>query len=399
MRGSVRGRGVYGLQRRLGVTGGPLEGVVARLAALVEEGPVAGLDGEQLARGAQGGGAAQAGGERPQQAQLQPPRPPGEVGDGRRVPGAQVLALAPGRGGERARDGLVLGERLRDREQAHPRPLRAGQHLAQPDRPLRPPVAEQLGVDREDEQAAAAVGPARTRAGAPPPPRGTPPPGGAPRPPPPPGRRHRRRSSRSAPRAATCRRTGRGRGRTDSRRATRATGSPPSRSAAPPGPPRSRPAPAPPAAPPGRSGRRRTSAPPAPPAATPARGHRRTRAARSRRPSRTAAGASGSRRRAAAAAPPGWPAAAAPRGSRPRPPAPPSPPRPPPETPAADRRRPVQQLQRPPVARQLRLAGIPALGRHLERVGLRRTDPPLDQELAATAPAPRRPPAGRPAPA
>ena len=66
--------------------------------------------------------------------------------------------------------------------------------------------------------------------------RGTRPPGAAPPPRPRPGRRRRRRPSRSAPRAATCRRTGRGRGRRDSRRATRATGSPPSRSAAPPGP-------------------------------------------------------------------------------------------------------------------------------------------------------------------
>ena len=42
----------YGLVERLGVIGGPLPGVVARLPAAVEEGPVAGLGGEQLARGA-----------------------------------------------------------------------------------------------------------------------------------------------------------------------------------------------------------------------------------------------------------------------------------------------------------------------------------------------------------
>ena len=58
---------------------------------------------------------------------------------------------------------------------------------------------------------------------------------------PPPGRRRRRRPSRSASRAATCRRTARGRGRRGSRRATRASRSPPSRSAAPPARPRWRP--------------------------------------------------------------------------------------------------------------------------------------------------------------
>ncbi len=39
----------------------------------------------------------------PQQAQLEPPRRPGDVGDRRRVPGAEVLALAPGRGAQRPR--------------------------------------------------------------------------------------------------------------------------------------------------------------------------------------------------------------------------------------------------------------------------------------------------------
>ena len=42
----------------------------------------------------------------------------------------------------------------------------------------------------------------------------------------------------------------------------------------------------------------------------------------------------------------------------------------------------VEQLQRLPVARQLPLAGRPALGRDLRDVGFAAADPPLDQELA-----------------
>ena len=98
------GFGVYGLQQRPGVVGRSLERVVPRLTALVEEGPVARLDGQQLARGPRRGVPAQPARERPQQPQLQAPSPPGEVGDRRRVPGPQVLALAPGRGEERPRD-------------------------------------------------------------------------------------------------------------------------------------------------------------------------------------------------------------------------------------------------------------------------------------------------------
>src|SRR4051812_13124475 len=95
------GRRVYGLQGSFGVGNGSLVGVVPSLAALVEKSPVACLGGEQLARGALGGVAAQAARERKQDTQLEPPGAPGEIGDRRRVPGAQILRLAPGRGAER----------------------------------------------------------------------------------------------------------------------------------------------------------------------------------------------------------------------------------------------------------------------------------------------------------
>src|SRR3954451_11884168 len=100
---------VYGLQHALGVLDGAHEGVVAGLAPAVEERPVAGLDGEQLAGGAFRGAVIQAGADRPQQPQLHPPRGPGEIGNPGRVPGPQVLLLTPARGDERARHRLLPG--------------------------------------------------------------------------------------------------------------------------------------------------------------------------------------------------------------------------------------------------------------------------------------------------
>ena len=101
-----------------------------------------------------------------------------------------------------ARSGRSTGSCSAERL-GHGRPARtpaavgALEHRAQPERPLRPPVAEQLGVDREDEQAAAAALAPRRRAGAPRSRRGTRRPGAAPQPRPRPGRRRRRRSVQS----------------------------------------------------------------------------------------------------------------------------------------------------------------------------------------------------------
>src|SRR5688500_15022411 len=78
------------------MVGGAREGVVAGLAATVEEGPVARLEREELARRALGGALAKARPQRPQQAQLKPPRRPGQVAHRRGVPGTEVLCLPPG---------------------------------------------------------------------------------------------------------------------------------------------------------------------------------------------------------------------------------------------------------------------------------------------------------------
>ena len=205
--------------------GGALEGVVAGLAAAVEEGPVARLHGEQLACGPGRGARGQAARERPQQAQLEPPRGPGDVGDRRRVPGAQVLALAPGRGCERPRDGArarrAPGAPCTSRTPAPPRRRRPPPRARPP-----PPTTSGRAARCRSRRRAARAGRARRRnraaarrrrsrnslrlaAGRL---------GGRDS-----GRRRRRRPSRSGSRAAICRRTGRGRGRTGSRPATRAS--------------------------------------------------------------------------------------------------------------------------------------------------------------------------------
>jgi hypothetical protein len=51
----------------------------------------------------------------------------------------------------------MLAESLRQGEQADAVEFRTLQHPFQPDRPLGPPVAEQLGVDCEDAEAAVAL--------------------------------------------------------------------------------------------------------------------------------------------------------------------------------------------------------------------------------------------------
>ena len=92
--------------------------------------------------------------QRSKESKLGAPRGPDQVRDRRRVPGLEALALAPAALVHRAGLGLVLAERLRQGEQPDAVQLRALQDLAQPHRSLRPPVAEQLGVDGEDAEAA-----------------------------------------------------------------------------------------------------------------------------------------------------------------------------------------------------------------------------------------------------
>src|SRR4051812_54780 len=131
------------------------ERVVAGHFVRVLERPVARLEGEQLARGALQGRVARAcargGGDR---AQLGAARRPGDLRDARRVPGRQVLRPAPRRLDERAlRDRLVALERVRQRGQREALEARLVDHEAQPVHALVPPVAEQLGVEREAAQA------------------------------------------------------------------------------------------------------------------------------------------------------------------------------------------------------------------------------------------------------
>ena len=94
------------------VIGGALESVVARLAALVQEGPIARLGREQLPRGAHRGRPAQSPRERPQQPQLQAPAPQARSATGGESQVLQVLSLAPGRRDERDPPPRVLGDRL-----------------------------------------------------------------------------------------------------------------------------------------------------------------------------------------------------------------------------------------------------------------------------------------------
>jgi hypothetical protein len=78
------------------VVGRALIRILAGLAAAVEERPVARLHGEELAgRTLRGSGGELPPLERAQQPQLESTRRPREVRDLRRVPGAEVLGLAP----------------------------------------------------------------------------------------------------------------------------------------------------------------------------------------------------------------------------------------------------------------------------------------------------------------
>src|SRR5689334_5880107 len=110
------------------MVGGTGEGVVPRLAAAVEKGPVARLDREKLARGPLGGADAEARSERAQDPQLKPTRGPGKVANRRRVPGAEVLLLAPCGGGKRAIGGLVRRASLAESDEREPCLRCAGEH-------------------------------------------------------------------------------------------------------------------------------------------------------------------------------------------------------------------------------------------------------------------------------
>ncbi len=225
----LRGR-VDRLEQGASVPGAALPGIVAGLAAAIEEGPVARLHGEQLAHRALDRRPGHRAVEAPQHAQLQPPRGPGHVGDGGRVPGAQVLALAPGRWPQRSRLARVPLAGLAERDQLDP--VLAGRRPG-PARARSVPPTTSGRAARCRSRTPAALGARarrRRRAGGPRRRRrtGVRAPGRAARRAP--GRTARPRSTRGAIRAATCGESPRTRDRRDSRRATRARRPPPSRS-------------------------------------------------------------------------------------------------------------------------------------------------------------------------
>ena len=125
--------------------------VVGREVVRHLERPVARLEREQLAGGPlrapdrppAGAGRGRDG------AQLGAARGEGDVGHARRVPGREVLRLAPGRVRERPLHRLVALERVRERGEREPLEARLVDHEPQPVHALVPPVAEQLGVERE----------------------------------------------------------------------------------------------------------------------------------------------------------------------------------------------------------------------------------------------------------
>src|SRR5436190_7054111 len=121
--------GVYGLEQRPRVARGALKRVIPRLLSPVEERPVARLKREELARRALRGLPLQlAGADRLDEPELEPLRSPGHVAHLRGVPGAKVLALAPGGLAERPRLGFVALQSRRQRDQAHSVCLRAREH-------------------------------------------------------------------------------------------------------------------------------------------------------------------------------------------------------------------------------------------------------------------------------
>src|SRR5918995_2045395 len=149
-----RRAGVYGLEQALSVAYGAAVRVVAGLAPGVQEGPIARLKREQLAGGPLGGRSVKPpGAEGRQQAQLEPPGAPGQVRDPGRVPGSQVLALAPARRAQATIIALVAGGGLRERDRPDAALGGEAEDRLQPGWSLRPPVSEQLRVDREREQA------------------------------------------------------------------------------------------------------------------------------------------------------------------------------------------------------------------------------------------------------
>src|SRR5215204_4857311 len=157
-RDGVMPAGVYGLEQRTRVTCRALERIVTRLLAPVEKRPVAGLEREELARRSFGRlwrELARADGI--DEPQLQPPRRPGHVPHGWRIPGAQVLLLAPGGLSESAGLRLMPIEGRRQRNEPDPALGSFAQDGRQPEWPLRPPMTQELCVDREREQAGASA--------------------------------------------------------------------------------------------------------------------------------------------------------------------------------------------------------------------------------------------------
>ena len=156
-RGSGRVGGVYGLQQGLRV-GRWRAGRGSRRPAGGRRGTPSRSPARRGARGrrARGGGPVDPPAAAPRRPGAAPAGAPPRRGrrPARRVPGAQVLALAPGRAPERA--GPRAGGARAPRESVvrrTPAPAAGRRTSAEPLRALPPPVPQQLGVDREDDEA------------------------------------------------------------------------------------------------------------------------------------------------------------------------------------------------------------------------------------------------------
>ena len=126
------------------------ERVGAGRPAADQERPVRGLQGEQLAQRALAGAPAGR-----QHLELGRALAPGQAAGARRAPGRERPRLAPRRHRQRARERDRVADGVAERHDRHAPRLARVDGLRQPEDPLRPPVPQQLGVERADREAPA----------------------------------------------------------------------------------------------------------------------------------------------------------------------------------------------------------------------------------------------------